>query len=216
MRTNINTKILIAIMMIISIKQYSQVTLGLATSYSVPLSQPVSRMYGSNEGYITYQLGYVTQNKSFDYGVAFKADFRKLVLLGELLYNTSKSQFLLNDYVNNEGQTMFITETTNNIKVPIAGIVNFNMFHIGAGPIFTYNLESDDMVKQYSDFKDKNIKIKPSFQFLVGTSWKQHLMLNLKYEYALSKIGDDYSYNYSRSKLDRSVNYFSISLNIFP
>ena len=195
---------------------FAQLSMGLSSSVLMPISHSQIREYGDANGYLTCEFGYVDQERSLAYGAALHQNFGKIALLTEVQYTSTENRFYMMDYRFEELEPHYMVEKTKYIKVPIAGLVNFNRFHIGVGPVFNFNIESDDMIARNSEFKDKNIKLKPSFQFLAGLKFLKHCMINVKYEMSLTAIGDDYFYNNVNSRIKNGINNFSVGIYIFP
>ena len=139
------------------------------------------------------------------------------------IYYTNMSSHIKINYTEGEGGNMITKNETADVKnhridIPVIVGAKFGPARLGLGPVASFNLKSDTKVSD--QMKDQigagldNAKNTASFAMQVGAGLDilKKVTLDLRYEFGLSKLGDEVSAGNNTFKTDQRANSFIASL----
>lgn len=139
------------------------------------------------------------------------------------IYYTNMSSHIKINYTEGEGDKMFTKNETADVKnhridIPVIVGAKFGPARLGLGPVASFNLKSDTKVSD--ELKNKveggfdNAKNTASFAMQVGAGLDilKKVTIDLRYEFGLSKLGDEVNVGNNSFKTDQRANSFIASI----
>ena len=157
-----------------------------------------------------YELEYSKGNYGYHFGIISQLKIAKLYLQPELLFSTAKSDIAYKDLLDPKNNKIG-RQNFNKIDIPV--IVGFKVaiFKLQAGPVATFilNTKSDLLKEKKIEQNLKGATI--GYQAGIGVELSS-LLLDVKYEGNLSKLGSSMERNGTKVNFDQRMSQFLFSI----
>lgn len=190
----------------------AQLRLGLKANYAKTISSPSTIQYGDENGYLLYEMDYVSSKDCSSFGLTAYYESGYLFFQGDMMYRKCQVNFGLREYSVESPQSLNFTENYHLMHIPIAGGVQFGNIRVGVGPIFNLNMQSDIALEDMALFESNTRDMSMGFQFMVGYKLHKFVHLDLKFERTFNNVADHYRYKYSQRNLEVSPNILSVGI----
>ncbi len=193
----------------------AQTTLGIKLDYSTGLSK--SKMLElDKDNRITYNFKYKGQENVISFGLSSRTQLGSFFFTKDVLYRKTTNTFDLENFtIEDDIYQRSVSETMHQIIAPISAGIEVGDMYFGGGPILKYGLDTERSVELTEAFVIKDRKFSAAFQFIAGYKLNKHIHLDVKYEAALSSIGDGYYYNSERVNFKTPPNMVSLGLGLY-
>ena len=139
------------------------------------------------------------------------------------IYYTNMSSHIKINYNGNDGEKKISKSETADVKnhridIPVIVGAKFGPARLGLGPVASFNLKSDtkvsDQMKEQIGSGLDGAKNTATFAMQIGAGLDilKKLTLDLRYEFGLSKLGDEVSVGNQSFKTDQRANSFIASI----
>lgn len=190
----------------------AQLRLGIKANYGKTISDVNTMQYGNEQGYLNYELSYISTKDCTAFGLTSYYEVGNLWFQSDMMYRQCTSRFAFKDYTEQGRPETMLTESYQTFHLPIQAGILHNNFKFGVGPMFNFNLQSELALDEMEEFEAKPRDLSMGFQFLVGYKMNEHIHLDLKFERTFNNIGDHYRYRNTPTSLGTSPNMLSVSL----
>ncbi len=193
---------------------FSQLRLGIKTNYSKTLGSSNTAQFGDENGFLLYELDYVSSKDCIGLGLTSYYEIGNLFFQGDVLYRKCDINFALREFTSNNPIEQKFSERHHVLNVPIAAGIRYKKFNFGVGPIFNFNLQSDMVLNKMHNFQANPRKINLGFQFMVGYKLNNNIHIDMKYENTFNNISDQYQYKNLPTSLGVSPNILTVGLSL--
>ena len=139
------------------------------------------------------------------------------------IYYTNMSSHIKINYTEGEGSNMITKNETADVKnhridIPVIVGAKFGPARLGLGPVASFNLKSDtkvsDQMKAQIGAGLDNAKNTATFAMQVGAGLDilKKVTIDLRYEFGISKLGDEVNVGNNTFKTDQRANSFIASI----
>ncbi len=150
----------------------------------------------------------------FHFGLVGHLSLFNFFIQPELLYTQTGQEMAISFSQNGTEMDVF-TNTYSHLSIPVIGGTSFGPLRVGVGPVLSVLLDSKqgipNVMGEELDFQNNNATV--GFQAMAGVKIG-NLMLDLKYEGNLSRLGDGISIGDTPFDFDTRPRQFIISLGI--
>lgn len=195
----------------------AQFQFGVTSSYNLAVSNSQEYLAPLNKQY-AYKIQFEGHSSTKTFGLAARATFDNIFAAVEVTFRETKYQMLIQDFT--EGSIMprtgsRFTETTSAYHIPVSAGFNFGSMSVALGPYFNYAIDSNQPVAESTEIVDRERKLSTGFHFDLGYNIGKHFTLFARYEKAFADVGNLHYFNGKKTKLESSLNFFSIGGSIF-
>ena len=195
----------------------AQFQFGVTSSYNLAVSNSQEYLAPLNKQY-AYRIQFEGHSSTKTFGLAARATFDNIYAAVEVTFRETKYQMLVQDF--REGSIMprsgsRFTETTSAYHIPISAGYNFGSMSIGLGPYFNYAIDSNQPIAESTEIVDRERQLSTGFHFDLGYNIGKHFTLFARYEKAFADIGNLHYFNGKKTKLESSLNFFSVGGSIY-
>lgn len=194
---------------------FSQVRLGISTSYATPIVSTSEVILGNEIGQATYGISFVDINRTASLGIGLLAEGKRSFVNAEAHYRLNSYTFKVKNYLGTDIPVQMVEEKASTIHIPVSAGLIFNDFKIGLGPVFNFNVDQTDALSDMGEFEDRKRTLHTGWQWLGSYSITPNLSVFAKYEHSFSRVGDDHYYRGKRINIDSRLKYATVGFSFY-
>ncbi len=205
--------VLLAFMALQTTIVHAQFKFGVRGGISTTEIEPDQIVIGSKDDAEAFGLAVEEANYSFHGGIFFRIG-NKFFVQPEVLFNTSKVTFRLEDFGNISTYDGLREETYNYLDIPFMMGWKLGPLRFQAGPVGHVFLDSEADFSDLEDYDPEFSKFTMGWQAGLGLDiWK--IILDFKYEGSFQKFGDHLVFNGEDYQFDENPGRFVASVGLF-
>jgi hypothetical protein len=154
------------------------------------------------------------QDMGFIFGVVADLELGPLFIRSEATFNSSKSDYLLEDNSNNNIIQTILTETYQEVDVPILAGLQVGFARLGIGPVFHFHMNSSSELLKLNSYSTNFNQTGLGYQALLGLKLG-NLFVDLKYELRNDAFGSHMVWDGVRESFDSPDNRFTLSVGAY-
>jgi len=192
----------------------AQLYYGIKGTYSLPFTRSQEIKYDDAKDFLTYKVRFIEQDVSpmISGFLYYRNDI--MYLQGELGYREVKTRFSSIDYVNFDNEIPIESvKKTRYLHIPLTAGIRFNNFKFGAGPVFSYILQQNEIFKEIPNFEERRRKMESGFAFNFGIVLYR-LHLDLSYEYQFAGVGEYLYYRLDSKGFKNQAQFINLGLGL--
>lgn len=196
---------------------YSQFQIGFTGSYSQSLTKSSEYLAPRDNQSYAFKLKVVDQSNTRSLGLTSRYIYKNIFMTAGAEYRNSKYTLELETFTS-ESPSQDIrqfTESSNQIYVPVSAGFIFNDFTFAVGPQFTFNIKDNSPLAEITDIVDQGRQFYSGFHFDTGYKFGKYVHAFARYEMSMQTVGDLHYYNGKATKLNSSLDFFTIGLNFY-
>ncbi|MBK8700350.1 MAG: hypothetical protein IPN29_12805 [Saprospiraceae bacterium] len=203
--------LLIAMMLISSACAFAQGTVGIKTSIGIIPTRPESVYAGNENDYVTHKITFADASPVFSTGIYAKKVMGWSYLQVDVLYSGYKLGYDMIAYSTREDLTERVTEEFKTMDLIINAGITSNNIRLGFGPVFHILADHKSALQSIPTYVEKLAPMTYGFSGAVGYDLG-NLSLDLRYENALTTIGDHIFFGAAKSKFKTGANQITFSV----
>ncbi|MBT8190271.1 MAG: hypothetical protein KJO29_07555 [Bacteroidia bacterium] len=206
--------ILIFIISASGIHLSGQLYFGINASYSIPFTRSEEIKYDDAQDFLTYSLRFVELDvtPSLNTYIYYKNEI--MYLQGGIGYRQIKTRFRSISYLEFGKQTPVETiKKTSYLMLPIHAGICFDRFKFGAGPVFGYIVDQNNIFEEIESFEERRRRLDTGFAFNFGITIYR-FQLDLSYEYQFNSVGDYLYYRKDEKGFNNQAQFINLGLGL--
>lgn len=192
----------------------AQIKLGIVGGFSIASSTKDNIELGNEAGRKIREVAFVDHNSTPSIGIALTSDFGPLFATAEAQYRKSAYKMNITNFLGIDRPNEIVSVTSNTVQMSVTGGLKFGAVRLGVGPVFNFRTSalpamSDEM------FSTREHRLQTAFSVSLAYDLTNNIRLGIKYEQALTRVGDQYVYRGKRLPIDSRLNYITINAGYF-
>ena len=159
------------------------------------------------------QFRLAVQDNEFSYhlGVFGQIRINNWSLQPEVLFRSSRADYMLSEFVSTEFVTSLRTEKYSFVDVPIMLAYRFGALRLQAGPVARFYIANSSELVGIADFSESFEQVEYGYQAGIGLDiWR--LVIDVKYDRELDDIGDHISFGGQSIDFNKKAGRFLFSV----
>ena len=189
----------------------AQGTVGFKTSIGIIPTRPESVYAGNENDYVTHKLTFAKASPVFSAGIYAKKVMGWSYLQVDALFSGYSLGFDQITYNTRDNQPKMVTEEWKTMDLIINAGITSNNIRLGFGPVFHFLADHKSAFTEIPTYVEKLAPMTYGFSGAVGYDIG-NLALDLRYENALTTIGDHVFFGAAKSKFRTGANQITFSV----
>lgn len=189
----------------------AQGTVGFKTSIGIIPTRPESVYAGNENDYVTHKLTFSKASPVFSAGIYAKKVMGWSYLQVDALFSSYSLGFDQVTYNTRDNQPKMVTEEWKTMDLIINAGITSNNIRLGFGPVFHFLADHKSAFTEIPTYVEKLAPMTYGFSGAVGYDIG-NLALDLRYENALTTIGDHVFFGAAKSKFRTGANQITLSV----
>ena len=189
----------------------AQGTVGFKTSIGIIPTRPESVYAGIENDYVTHKLTFAKASPVFSAGIYAKKVMGWSYLQVDALFSSYSLGFDQITYNTRDNQPKMVTEDWKTMDLIINAGITSNNIRLGFGPVFHFLADHKSAFTEIPTYVEKLAPMTYGFSGAVGYDIG-NLALDLRYENALTTIGDHVFFGAAKSKFRTGANQITFSV----
>ncbi|MBK7007685.1 MAG: hypothetical protein IPH94_08040 [Saprospiraceae bacterium] len=203
--------LLMAAFMMTTLVAMAQGTVGFKTSIGIIPTRPESVYAGNENDYVTHKITFANATPVFGAGIYAKKVMGWSYLQVDALFSSYSLGFDQITYNTRDIQPKRVTENWKNLDLVINAGITSNNVRLGFGPVFHFLADHTSAFNEIPTYVEKLAPMTYGFSGAVGYDIG-NLAIDLRYENALTTIGDHVFFGAAKSKFKTGANQISLSV----
>lgn len=192
----------------------AQIKLGVVGGLSFASSTADNVELGNIAGRKTREVAFVDHNSTPSIGIALSSDFGPLFATAEAQYRKSGYTMNITNFLGIDRPTEIVSVSGNTVQMAVTGGLKLGAVRLGVGPVFNYRTSALPMMNDEM-FSIREHKLQTAFSVSLAYDLTSNIRLGVKYEQALTRVGDEYFYRGKRLPINSRLNYITINAGYF-
>ena len=178
---------------------------------------PNSRIFGTTNGSLGYEFGFMSENTNKAIGVSLYKTFTKLFLMTDVTYRDISTKYMVRDYLEEVNPNVnYISESHKLIHVPVIAGINFKNIKVGAGSIFNIHIENDNALSKAYPFVNQGRKLDTGMTLFAGYKLFNRALIQVRYEKSFVRVGNHIYYNQQSTRIQSFMDNLTFGISIYP
>lgn len=189
----------------------AQVKFGIKTGISTIDLQPKDLSISNQNNDTQLGLALVKANYGVHFGAFTQIQFKKFIIQPEVLFNSNKFEYQLEDFADSDTYNQLFSETYRHLDIPILFGYKGNFLRLQAGPVGHLFLNNSSELTDVAAYNEHFKKMTYGWQANLGIDiWK--FMLDFRYEGNFNKFGDHFNFFGQQYNFDDRAGRFMASI----
>ncbi|NNL91393.1 MAG: hypothetical protein HKO66_04100 [Saprospiraceae bacterium] len=191
---------------------FSQIQVGVKANYTLSFDKSQEIKLDDELDFLTYKISFLEQDISpvISGFISYSNDL--IFIQGELGYRRIQSRFLYTNFSSLDDVVPILeTKRTNSIIVPFTAGLRMEGIKFGAGPIFSFVINENQIFKSIESFEERSKKLKTGFRVGVGIELYQ-LHFDLNFEQRFDGVAESFYYRGDNKGFNAQSQFISFGL----
>lgn len=200
-----------AVFLLTTLGASAQGTVGFKTSIGIIPTRPESVYAGNENDYVTHKLTFAKASPVFSAGIYAKKVMGWSYLQVDALFSSYSLGFDQVTYNTRDNQPKMVTEEWKTMDLIINAGITSNNIRLGFGPVFHFLADHKSAFTEIPTYVEKLAPMTYGFSGAVGYDIG-NLAIDVRYENALTTIGDHVFFGAAKSKFRTGANQITLSV----
>ena len=200
-----------AVFLLTALAASAQGTVGFKTSIGIIPTRPESVYAGNENDYVTHKLTFAKASPVFSAGIYAKKVMGWSYLHVDALFSSYSLGFDQVTYNTRDNQPKMVTEEWKTMDLIINAGITSNNIRLGFGPVFHFLADHKSAFTEIPTYVEKLAPMTYGFSGAVGYDIG-NLAIDVRYENALTTIGDHVFFGAAKSKFRTGANQITLSV----
>ncbi len=200
-----------AVFLLTTLAASAQGTVGFKTSIGIIPTRPESVYAGNENDYVTHKLTFAKASPVFSAGIYAKKVMGWSYLQVDALFSSYSLGFDQVTYNTRDNQPKMVTEEWKTMDLIINAGITSNNIRLGFGPVFHFLADHKSAFTEIPTYVEKLASMTYGFSGAVGYDIGK-LAIDVRYENALTTIGDHVFFGAAKSKFRTGANQITLSV----